>query len=72
MMSKVKSMNEDKIKELEDRIEKIEKAVEYLNKTTLSRDKKLAHLWIKFSRSMAIMKAVEQAAALIEHWDSSE
>ena len=45
MMSKVKSMNEDKIKELED---KIEKAEEWLNKTTLSRDKKLAHLWVKF------------------------
>ena len=72
MMSKVKSMNEDKIKELEDKIEKIEKMVECLNNTTLSRDIKLAHLWIKFSRSMADLKAVEQAAELIEHWDCSE
>ena len=46
--------------------------VECLNKTTLSRDIKLAHLWIKFSRSMADLKAVEQAAELIEHWDCSE
>ena len=46
MMLKEKSINEDKIKELEDKIEKIEKMVECLNKTTLSRDIKLAHLWI--------------------------
>ena len=69
MMPKEKSINEDKIKELED---KIEKMVECLNKTTLSRDIKLAYLWIKFSRSMADLKAVEQAAELIEHWDCSE